>query len=98
MALLLVREAGRHLEQPGLAGDVLGSDAKFAAQSYIDLLATWKIKDQYSFRAGVNNVFDNDPPLTGSSNCPAGPCNQNIYPQVYDGLGRYFFVGLTADF
>jgi outer membrane receptor protein involved in Fe transport len=83
---------------PALTGTVLGTDAKFAAQSYIDLLATWKIKDQYSFRAGVNNVFDNDPPLAGQTNCPAGPCNQNTYAQVYDSLGRYFFIGLTADF
>ena len=45
-----------------------------------------------------NNVFDNDPPLSGSSNCPTGPCNQNVWPQVYDALGRYFFIGLTADF
>jgi iron complex outermembrane receptor protein len=83
---------------PALAGDKLPTDLKFAAQSYFDLLATWKIKDNYSFRLGVNNVLDNDPPLTGSSNCPAGPCNQNVYAQVYDSLGRFFFIGLTADF
>ena len=83
---------------PALTGTVLGTDAKFKAQSYIDLLATWKIKDSYSFRAGVNNVFDNDPPLTGQTNCPAGPCNQNVYAQVYDSMGRFFFIGLTADF
>jgi outer membrane receptor protein involved in Fe transport len=83
---------------PALKKAVLPTDAKFDAQSYIDLLATWKIKDSYSFRAGVNNVFDNDPPLTGSVNCPAGPCNQNTYAQVYDSMGRYFFIGLTADF
>ncbi len=83
---------------PALTGTVLGTDAKLDKQSYIDLLATWKIKDNYSFRAGVNNVFDNDPPLTGQTNCPAGPCNQNVYAQVYDSLGRYFFIGLTADF
>ncbi len=83
---------------PALAGTVFPTDKKFGARSYIDLLATWKIKDAYNFRAGVNNVFDKDPPITGSSNCPTGPCNQNIYPQVYDGLGRYFFVGLTAEF
>ena len=84
--------------QPALTGDVPASDAKFAAQSYIDLIATFKVKDNFSFRAGVNNVFDNDPPLTGSANCPTGACNQNVYAQVYDTLGRYFFVGLTADF
>ena len=43
-------------------------------------------------------MFDNDPPLSGATNCPNGACNQNIWPQVYDGLGRYFFIGLTADF
>jgi outer membrane receptor protein involved in Fe transport len=56
------------------------------------------VKDNYSFRVGVNNVLDQDPPLTGSNNCPAGPCNQNVYAQMYDALGRYIFVGLTADF
>ena len=43
-------------------------------------------------------MLDNDPPLTGSSSCPAGPCNQNVYAQIYDALGRYVFVGLTANF
>src|SRR5439155_17709297 len=74
------------------------TDAKFGARSYLDLLATFKVKDNYSFRVGVNNVLDQDPPLPGSNNCPAGPCNQNVYAQMYDTLGRYIFVGLTADF
>jgi len=74
------------------------SDKQLGARSYFDLLATFKVKDNYSFRVGVNNVFDKDPPLTGANNCPAGPCNQNVYAQMYDTLGRYIFVGLTADF
>jgi outer membrane receptor protein involved in Fe transport len=76
----------------------LASDKSFGSRSYLDLLATFKIKDNYSFRVGVNNVLDQDPPLTGQSNCPAGPCNQNVYAQLYDTLGRYFFFGITADF
>ena len=74
------------------------SDKELGSRSYLDLLATFKLKDNYSFRIGVNNVLDQDPPLTGSSNCPAGPCNQNVYAQMYDTLGRYFFMGVTADF
>ena len=74
------------------------TDAKLGSRSYLDLLATFKVKDNYSFRIGVNNVLDQDPPLTGANNCPAGPCNQNVYAQMYDTLGRYIFVGLTADF
>ncbi|HEY2750355.1 TonB-dependent receptor domain-containing protein [Phenylobacterium sp.] len=83
---------------PRLSGNVPATDAKLGSRSYLDLLATFKVKDNYSFRVGVNNVLDQDPPLTGANNCPAGPCNQNVYAQMYDTLGRYFFVGLTADF
>ena len=74
------------------------TDKSFGSRSYLDVLATFKVKDNYSFRVGVNNVLDQDPPLTGSFDCPAGACNQNVYAQTYDALGRYIFVGVTADF
>jgi len=89
---------------------VAPTDQTLGSRSYLDLLATFKIKDNYSFRFGVNNVLDQDPPLTGSggtnpagppnfvSNCPSLGCNQNVYAQTYDALGRYFFMGVTADF
>ena len=79
-------------------GSQNASDQTLSSRSYLDLLATFKLKDNYALRVGVNNVLDNDPPLTGSSSCPAGPCNQNVYAQIYDALGRYVFVGLTANF
>ncbi len=86
--------------QPALnnPGGQFPTDKKLASRSYLDLLATFKIKDNYSFRVGVNNVLDQDPPLTGSNNCPTGACNQNVYAQMYDSLGRYIFMGVTADF
>jgi iron complex outermembrane receptor protein len=83
---------------PVVRGDGLDTDLKLGARTYLDLLATFTVKDNYNFRIGVNNVLDKDPPLNGASNCPSGPCNGNTWPQVYDALGRYFFVGLTADF
>jgi iron complex outermembrane receptor protein len=74
------------------------TDLHLGSRSYLDLLASFTIKENYSFRVGVNNVLDKDPPLNGNVNCPTGGCNQNIWPGVYDGLGRYLFVGLTANF
>ncbi|WP_293473730.1 TonB-dependent receptor [Phenylobacterium sp.] len=74
------------------------SDRVLGARDYVDLTATWTVKDSLNFRFGVNNVFDKDPPLTGSSNCPTGSCSGNTWPQVYDSFGRYIFLGLTADF
>ncbi|WP_293481276.1 TonB-dependent siderophore receptor [Phenylobacterium sp.] len=74
------------------------SDRVLRSRDYFDLTATWTMRDNLNFRAGVNNIFDKDPPLTGASSCPAGPCNGNTWPQLYDSFGRYLFIGLTADF
>ena len=76
--------------RPGLAG--------FDAQNYFDLAFTLKAGDHYNFRLGANNVFDKEPPVTGSQACPAGPCNGNTFAQVYDALGRYIYAGFTLDF
>jgi iron complex outermembrane recepter protein len=83
------------LNDPGLQ---YATDRTFDAQNYIDLTANFTVHNNLNFRVGVNNVFDKVPPITGSSNCPVGACNGGTYPQVYDALGRYVFVGLTADF
>ncbi len=83
------------LNNPGLQ---LATDRTLGSRDYFDLTASWTMRDNLNFRAGVNNLLDRDPPLNGSANCPAGPCNGNTWPQVYDSFGRYLFVGLTADF
>jgi len=83
------------LNNPGLQYE---TDRTLKSRDYFDLSASWTMSDNLNFRAGVNNVFDVDPPLNGSSNCPTGPCNGNTWPQIYDAFGRYLFIGLTADF
>lgn len=70
-------------------------DRFFDDQNYFDLAANWQVRDNLSFRAGVNNVLDRDPPLSYSVGTTG---NGNTYPQIYDALGRYAFIGLTADF
>jgi outer membrane receptor protein involved in Fe transport len=71
-----------------------------SAQHYIDLSATYNLLDRVALRAGINNLFDNDPPLMTSSRgtCPAGPCNGNTYPGTWDALGRLVWFGATVDF
>ena len=70
------------------------------AQHYLDLATTYTLFDRVNLRAGVNNVFDNDPPLITSSSgsCPTGPCSGNTYPGTWDALGRLLYVGATIDF
>jgi iron complex outermembrane receptor protein len=81
-----------------LAANGATPDAKLGAQNYFDLTASIKIKDNYTFRVGVENIFDKTPPVVGADECPTGACNGNVYSQVYDSLGRYIFFGLTATY
>lgn len=72
------------------------SGAGFDHQHYFDISANWYAKENVNVRFGVNNVLDNDPPL--SSAVGAGAGNGNTFPQVYDSLGRYIFMGASVDF
>jgi len=69
---------------------------KIDPQSYFDLAALFRVEKNFTFRIGVNNIFDREPPLVpgGTGGCGLG-CNGNTYPQWYDPLGRYIFGGFT---
>ena len=79
-------------------GGVSSSDAAIKAFNYLDLSAAVKLADKLTFRVGVNNVFDKDPPVIGGSNLPGTAGNGNTFPQVYDALGRFIFGQLTVQF
>ncbi|MHB8285462.1 MAG: TonB-dependent receptor plug domain-containing protein [Caulobacteraceae bacterium] len=86
-----------------LLNDGVGFDTvdKLGAYNYFDLAATWRVQDNLTLRAGVNNVGDRQPPVTDSGNLAAAGApygNGNTFPGVYDSLGRTFFFGLTANF
>ncbi len=74
------------------------ADSHIPAYNYFDLSTQWRVKSKYTFRLGVNNVFDKDPPIIGGGELPGTVGNGNTFPQIYDALGRYFFMGVTADF
>jgi iron complex outermembrane recepter protein len=79
-------------------GGVSSTDAAIKAYNYLDLSAAVKLMDKMTFRVGVNNVFDKDPPIIGGSNLPGVAGNGNTFPQVYDALGRFIFGQLTVQF
>jgi outer membrane receptor protein involved in Fe transport len=90
---------------PQLKGTYSPLDASIGAQSYFDLALQWAYDKTWTFRAGVNNIFDKDPPLVSSTagaypnvSGPSNFGNGNTFPQVYDALGRTIFFSLTAKF
>jgi outer membrane receptor protein involved in Fe transport len=70
-------------------------NARIKAQSYFDLAATVPVADAFTFRIGANNLLDKAPPVNalGLGVVQSG----NTFPQVYDALGRYIYVGVTLD-
>lgn len=66
------------------------------ARTYWDLAANWQMTEETSFRAGVQNVLDREPPFTNAG--PSLNGNGNTFPGSYDALGRYVFVAATMSF
>ena len=84
---------------PYLAGPTFAADETIDAQNYFDISASWRVRDNYTLRFGINNVFDKEPPLIGGTTAGTTALyNGNTYPGVYDALGRYLFMSITADF
>jgi outer membrane receptor protein involved in Fe transport len=66
--------------------------------NYLDLGVSYQVLKQLTARVGVNNLLDKDPPIVEEAYTGNALLNGNTFPQVYDTLGRYIFLNLTADF
>jgi outer membrane receptor protein involved in Fe transport len=65
---------------------------------YFDLAGFWDVTEYASISLGVNNLLDEDPPIAGNAAGPALNGNGNIFPGMYDALGRYMFGRVTVSF
>ncbi|MGV7208809.1 TonB-dependent receptor domain-containing protein [Oxalobacteraceae bacterium A2-2] len=82
-----------------LSGTVNQIESRLGARDYIDLNVNYQLNKKISLSAGVNNLFDRDPPIASTNaTAAAGSANGNTYPQVYDSTGRYIYLNLTARF
>lgn len=67
-------------------------DSVFDAENYFDISGNYQMFDNANIRFGVNNLLDDNPPLSGRAGA-----NGNTFPQIYDSLGRWVFAGITID-
>ena len=71
------------------------------SSSLFDLIGGWEINDHFTIRAGINNLFNKDPAITGANTGIAG---NRLYTtgqgttneSLYDALGRRFYLGVKA--
>ena len=76
----------------GEVDDKGGRGANWDAYNWFDLAANWQVTDNTLLRVGINNLTDEDPPL--SADVGTFPGNANTFPGFYDPLGRYIFAGV----
>jgi len=72
--------------------DLNGNDITLDAVHYFDVTAAWQATESISLRAGINNLFDEEPPVAGGNAGPSNNGNGNVFPGTYDHLGRYWFT------
>lgn len=84
-------------DNPALKGTPSVINRKISDYNYFDLSLTQAVGKQLTLRAGVNNLFDKDPPAIAAGILSSFG-NGNTYPGVYDALGRNIFVGATVNF
>ena len=71
------------------------------AYNLFNLNGSWRFSDNLRLRAGVDNLLDTDPPLTGRNpNHPTNPSNGLGITSAgnYDVLGRRYYVGMAVTF
>ena len=73
-------------------------DARIAPYDYFDLSADWTVREGVDLRAGVNNIFDVEPPVIGTQALPLPAGNGNTFTGLYDSLGRTIFVAATIKY
>ena len=71
---------------------------KIPSFSYFDLAAKYELGDHWTVRAGVNNLLDKQPPVTGNDFGGTLQNSGNTFPATYDPIGRSFFVGVNTRF
>ncbi len=74
-------------------------ESKLGERDYFDVNVSYPITKKITLSGGINNLFDRDPPVVSTkSTSAAGSANGNTYPQVYDSMGRFLYLNLTARF
>ena len=91
-----VGKSARFNKDPGGDGAEAISPAFVGAQFYHNIIIHYGLpveKGKLDFYVGVNDLFDNQPPINTIQGNPAGPDGSALYD-----LGRYVFGGVRANF
>ena len=78
-------------------GNVFAIDSRIGAYDYLDLDGALELAAHLNIRLGINNLAGRKPPVVGFSANPL-LVNGNMVAGMYDTLGRYLFLAVTAKY
>lgn len=87
----------RYIDGVNVENDSVEAFGKIASYTYNDMQARYFLGENWEVYAGVDNVFDKKPPFLGQG-IPGDVTGTNTAADVYDVLGRYYYVGFKAKF
>ena len=82
-------------------GALAGTTVDFGrikSYDYFDLATRFGIGDNFDLTLTVQNLFNRQPPVVGSTVGSTAFNSGNTYPSTYDTLGRRFAVGAKLKF
>jgi iron complex outermembrane receptor protein len=82
------------VDYEGTADKKLIEDGGIEAYNYFDLSGNYAVNDHLTLTAGVNNIFDKEPPMVGNTISS----NANTVAGFYDTLGRFVFMSVGVKF
>jgi outer membrane receptor protein involved in Fe transport len=92
---LMVRTQVRHIDGLKPLPNIAATTPVVAdGVTYVDLSTTFRFNDTFEIYGGIDNAFDEQPPLLTSS--WGGDANTDV--TIYDVIGRRYFLGMRAKF
>lgn len=86
------------IDDGGDANSVLPQFRTIPSESYFDLSARFHATDNITFTLTVQNLFDNQPTVVGSTAGSTSFNSGNVFPSTYDSLGRRFAASVKLKF
>jgi len=89
----------RFIDGANIDNDNLERFGTVSSEVYNDINVEYSVgnEERYSFYAGVDNIFDAEPPFLGQGT-PGDVTGTNTAADVYDAIGRSVYVGVRARF
>lgn len=84
--------------EPLVADQFLEEFRHIKAYDWFDLAFQFSPSDHVTITATVQNLFDREPPIVGSTIGSTSFNSGNTYPSTYDSLGRRFAMGAKVKF